>query len=354
MSARIKSMMAKVLTANEEIRAANHGRMFFCTNSDGIRLEIDKTGVFKPVLQMPGQSNVSDLFYSKGLFKAAWILGQKELFAEGVSYFRNVLEDIINNDSYSDQQPFDPKNKVGHIPGKISQGPFMICLSGLAEIGRIAPYEPWFDYAQNIIRRIIKFHINHGQHKDLELFDFIEAVDADGNPWLDADGILCDPGHALEFIGLATKCLLLMRKYSKYRALTMECQALFPNVLSHIFALGFNEETGGICKAYDLKKRKVLNSDMPWWSLPETMRATVELSEFIPKDSDTDKPIIIAAKCSNVFVTNYINYDVHMMAYQTRDAVGQVIETIPAIPDADPGYHTGLSIIDCITILRKI
>ena len=34
------------------------------------------------------------------------------------------------------------------------------------------------------------------------------------------------------------------------------------------------------------------------------------------------------------------------MAYQTRNASGEPTDVIPATPDADPGYHTGLAIID--------
>jgi hypothetical protein len=34
------------------------------------------------------------------------------------------------------------------------------------------------------------------------------------------------------------------------------------------------------------------------------------------------------------------------MAVQTLDKNGQPVDIIPATPDADPGYHTGLSIID--------
>lgn len=352
--ARIKVIMTKVLAANERIRVANHGRMFFCTTSNGIKLEINEKGAFERVSRISAQSNFSDLFYSKGLFKATWVLGQDKLFSDGVSYFQNVVEDIINNNFHSDQQSFDPKNKVKRVPGKISQGPLMICLSGLAEIGKITSEEMWFDYAEIIISRIVEFHINHGQHKDLELYDFIEVIDIYGNPWLDDDDtILCDPGHALEFIGLATKCLLLMQEHSKYQELISKCKNLFPKVLTHVFKLGFNEENGGICKAYDLKGRKILNSDMPWWSLPETMRAAIELLGLDPLTPNINKLAMIAAKCSNAFVTKYINYDVHMMAYQTRDGSGEVIETIPATPDADPGYHTGLSIIDCIAILRR-
>ncbi len=39
------------------------------------------------------------------------------------------------------------------------------------------------------------------------------------------------------------------------------------------------------------------------------------------------------------------------MAVQSRDAKGQSIATIPATPDADPGYHTGLSIIDVLNLI---
>ena len=34
------------------------------------------------------------------------------------------------------------------------------------------------------------------------------------------------------------------------------------------------------------------------------------------------------------------------MAVQTVDEEGRPVDVIPATPDADPGYHTGLSIID--------
>ena len=35
-------------------------------------------------------------------------------------------------------------------------------------------------------------------------------------------------------------------------------------------------------------------------------------------------------------------------AAQTLDADGRCVDRVPATPDADPGYHTGLSLIDCL------
>ncbi len=42
------------------------------------------------------------------------------------------------------------------------------------------------------------------------------------------------------------------------------------------------------------------------------------------------------------------------MAIQTLRPDGNPSRTIPATPDADPGYHTGLSLLDCIEMIDKI
>ncbi|MDD3805951.1 MAG: hypothetical protein PHD91_02545 [bacterium] len=42
------------------------------------------------------------------------------------------------------------------------------------------------------------------------------------------------------------------------------------------------------------------------------------------------------------------------MAYQTRDAQGRVVDIASATPDADPCYHTGLSIIDFLRLIDEI
>ena len=93
---------------------------------------------------------------------------------------------------------------------------------------------------------------------------------------------------------------------------------------------------------------------MPWWNLPETMRAAVELLLLNPDDDYTEEILQILMHCSNAFIKNYVNRDIHLMAYQTIDENGQPVDTIPATADADPGYHTGLSVIDFLDCLRKI
>ena len=131
---------------------------------------------------------------------------------------------------------------------------------------------------------------------------------------------------------------------------TAEVQRIMPSLLRHLFDYGFQDGTGGICKAFGLLERRVLNAEMPWWSLPETMRAALFCSNVADVD---EKPACLdtLAACHNAFIKHYVRPDLHLMAVQTRNANGEVIDSIPATSDADPGYHTGLCLLDCCCLL---
>ena len=91
--------------------------------------------------------------------------------------------------------------------------------------------------------------------------------------------------------------------------------------------------------------------DMPWWSLPETMRASVLCWQSTAEEGLRSRALAIFAACHNAFTQHYIRPDIHLMAVQTRAEDGTVSEAIPATADADPGYHTGLSLLDVVEAL---
>lgn len=341
LAADLKKMLFAVMMNMEQMRLKNGGRLGFAMSPEG-KTRFPGSG---------GYANFSDLFYSKGLFAAATLLQEKEVAAAAEKLFRFVISDIITDRFRTDQHGFDPKNPVAFVPGKLIQGPRMIALYGLARFAAAKPDEPFYlDTAAEIIRYIYAHHLNRGKYAELAEFDFIEAVDPDRKPWRDGDMIICDPGHALEFVGLAGKCLLEMRKQGRHPDLITASRTILPELFRHIFDLGF-QRAGGIVKSYDLFSRSAVNSDMPWWSLPETLRAGAELLELYP-----DRAIGIAERmklADRAFMTGFIAAGTHGFACQTRNAAGMPVKVIPAVPDADPGYHTNCSLIDVIKLTSE-
>ena len=62
----------------------------------------------------------------------------------------------------------------------------------------------------------------------------------------------------------------------------------------------------------------------------------------------------ILARSHNAFVMHYVRPQTYLMAAKVRDARGDVLDVVPAYPDADPGYHTALSLIDALDLIQVI
>ncbi len=328
---RILPLLKTVAASMEKLRGAA-GRVWFVMTADGTALEVRDFTRMAPLTAMPEGANYSELFYFKGLFAAARALGDGDLSRIAVENFRRVAEDIAAERFRTDQQPFDPLNPVAHTPGRSLQGPKMIALGGLALLMNADDrFADWAGYAARFIERILDLHVLRPG------FGFMEAITADGKPYVANGRILGDPGHAGEFVGLAGKCLRAKGFSERFPELAARMAAELPQILEANFKLGFSPSAHGICKSVDLLTGQPFNSDMPWWNLPETMRAAT----FFNRPG-------IFGKCDDAFRNHFVNPRAHMMAYQNRNAKGEVIATVPATPDADPGYHTNLSIIDVL------
>lgn len=332
------AMLKSVVENMEKVRKSNQGRMFFMFSNAGEFLNGDLSVRSNPV---EGKANYSDLFYSKGLVAAADVLGDKALLLEALSYFKQTLKAIWDLEFVTDQQAFDPKNPVTAVPGKILQGPFMIALGGIAFAAELTKDEEFLDYGKKFIERLLTLHTVYQGDK----VQFFEAVTPDNTPYIDNNGQLCDPGHALEFVGLSMKFLLVMEKFNRAcdQDFLNKCRKIYPAFFASHYAVGRQLPAGGIIKSCDLLSGKVLNSDMPWWSLPETIRAAVLLEKFCNMDNSS-----IISECTESFKNYFVNSSAHYFAYQTCDKSGQPVRVIPAVPDLDPGYHTNLSLIDVL------
>ena len=360
LAVRLRAMTQTVLGSLRRLRAANQGHLFFFMRPDGTPFTLGADGRPQTVpLAADAPSNFSDLFGAKGLLAAAFILGDEAAEAEAEAYVARVTADIWDDRFHSDQQPLDPTNPIAHVPGRFDHGPFMIHL-GTCALGVAAGQQGFIDLGLRLLEHELAFHANlNGRIAAFEEGDFWESIDADKAPYRAADGhVLCDPGHALEFVGLGLKfggAVHAFNAATPAQLARLEATlAPLPIILQRNFAHGFQAAPGGICKAFDLVSRRRLNTDMPWWSLPETMRAAALAWRWSTTATTRSECLSIWAACHNAFVGHFVRPQVHLMSVQTRSVDGRMSSAIPATADADPGYHTGLSLLDVIKTVAAV
>ena len=349
---RLRDMLVSLLEAGETLRRRNQGKAYFMCDETGQPLGV-VNGAVTPLDPPPSAIGYADIFGAKGLFAAAKFLDRPGLARQAEARFKTVLNAVLDESFASDQQTMNPRMPVPPpVPGRFSHGPRMIALGGLALLAQESSDPAWIAAGLDVIHHVLDRHANHGQRADLALWDFWENADARGQPWVENGMILCNPGHTLEFVGFAAKFLLAAQRAAASAPAckqTLErCRAALPGLLRNMFELGFNAELGGIYVRVDLAARRPTSPNMPWWPLPETMRAAALVAALFPETAA--QAIAIFRRCHQAFA-RYINPAVGHMAYQTRGADGKPVDAIPAVPDADPGYHTGLSMIDALTLI---
>jgi hypothetical protein len=127
-----------------------------------------------------------------------------------------------------------------------------------------------------------------------------------------------------------------------------------PDYLARNFANGFQPAAGGICKTIDLLTRRPVDDTLPWWSLPETIRAGLSCWKVAASAAERQACLAIVAQCHNAFLSHYVQPQSYLMAVKVRAADGRPLDIVPVYPDADPGYHTALSLIDALASLAPL
>jgi len=349
---RLQAMLVSLLEAGEKLRRRNGGRVYFMCDEAGQPLGVIN-GAVAPLSPPPSSFGFADMFCAKGLFAAGRFLGRQDLAKDAEAWFRTIFDSVLDGSFAPDTQTMNPQMPVpAPVAGRLSHGPRMIALGGLALLVQETSAPAWVAAGLDVIHYVLDRHANHGQRPNLAPWDFWENADAHGQPWNENGLILCNPGHTLEFVGFASKFLLAAAPSAAntpaYRDALQRCRLALPGLLRNMFDLGFNKEVGGIAVRVDLATRRPASPNMPWWPLPETMRAAALVAVLFPENADL--ALRIFRLCHEAFA-RYINPAVGHMAYQTRGADGKPIAVIPAVPDADPGYHTGLSMIDALNLI---
>lgn len=359
--ARVRRLTAALLAQVRAARARHGGHLYFTMLPDGMPITVDaQHRQLRVVLDATSPHNYSDLFAAKGMLAAAHFLGNDIALDEARAYCHAVYDDILALRFRTDQPQPSGLASVVSAAGALSHGPHMIAL-GMAT--HFAAYEPGpasVEMGLRLARRVLYAYANlDNRWPALRKNDLVEFITTDGEPYVDEAGrIIADPGHALEFVGLFLKfCAVVRRAASitpEQSGELIHLEKLMIPILVRAFDNGFQRSLGGIRKSLDLLTRRSIDHTMPWWSLPETIRAGLLAAASTSTGEDCAVCQGIAAQCHNAFVQNYIRPDIHLMAVKLRDGAGRVSDLVPAYPDADPGYHTALSLMDAVANLKAL
>jgi mannose/cellobiose epimerase-like protein (N-acyl-D-glucosamine 2-epimerase family) len=148
----------------------------------------------------------------------------------------------------------------------------------------------------------------------------------------------CNVGHGIELVGFALDYL----PANADAALVERLEA----ILLSSFKAGFHAP--GVRLVVSVETGQPGSPYCPWWSLPETIRSAALAYER------TGNPAVLAVwrKAHATFFETYWRGE-PAIAYQTMTENGPV-DFVPATPDLDPGYHTGLSLLAAIEAVGRL
>lgn len=331
-------LVANMTDAIARVTKANNGRCPFrvdrelaAIDENGKRIEVDSR-----------ISSAGDSFCGKGLVAT----GEPGKVRQGFEMLLRTIEHIRGRHYGVDQFKEQPKD--------ISQGSRMLTLGAAALLYRKTKDASLGSQMLAVAEEFLTHVLD--KHYDAESAVFSEYIDAKTG---ERKSYL-DPGHATEFVGLGLSAAACLK--ADAATMTPARQKLLdrvdrdmPRLLSKTFELGWNTKHAGLFKAVDTRSRQVINDDMPWWNLPETMRAAAYCHTIAADEPTRQRCLEIWRLCHNAYFSQYPNPACMLFPFQTLSGTtGQVVDKVPAVPEGDPLYHTNLSLLEMLDAVGKM
>jgi hypothetical protein len=296
--------------------SSQEGRAAFTYDRDLNPVRPGSSGNSIPHTLSPEVATYSDIFVRKGLIAATHAFSPKDLPGQ-IDAFDRLVDDVA-----AGRFQMDEKAEItGKAPvaDQTHYGPSMILLGAGGLFRHIGEPARAVRLGQRLVERILSRHlISQGLLCD------------------QVGGDHCNPGHAIEMVGFALEAL--------EESIDVHTASILTRILEESFSAGFNGT--GLYLSVSLSSRKPVQPLLPWWSLPETIRAAA----LIYVRTGSAKALAIWQAADEAFFTHYW-LGSPPVAIQMRDNEGP-IDFAPATPDLDPGYHTGLSLLAAIEANR--
>jgi hypothetical protein len=297
---------------------ARHGHAYFCYDAEFEPIVAAPNGSMAPQTKPANIYTYSDIFVLKGLIAAAARYDRDSL--DGYLAQLPALVDAIENWRFQmdERRPLAAEIAAGQ-PDDF--GPRMILLGAAGMLRRIGRPEA-AGFADRFIKHVLDRHLDPASGLLLNV------------PGEDS----CNVGHAIELVGFALDHL----SPDADKALIEKLES----VLLASFAAGFRGP--GVRLVVSASSGQPTSPYCPWWSLPETIRSAALCHER------TGNPLVLDVwrKAHAAFFETYWRGE-PAIAYQTMTEQGPV-DFVPATPDLDPGYHTGLSLLAAIEVAARM
>jgi len=291
---------------------AKHGHVYFCydrnlqpvfhAREEGIVAQTHPDDIY----------TYSDAFAAKGLIAGAARYTPDDL-EKHLAYLERVIAGIEAGRFQLDEQCLLSEQALDAQADDF--GPRMILLGAAPLLQRLGLGQHT-GFADRFISHVLSKHLD----EKTSLLRNVANMDH------------CNAGHGIEFAGFALA-------YLKPHIIPMLAEQL-ERILISSFRAGFIGP--GIALSISVKSGLTLNPYCPWWPLPETIRATA----LAYQHTGNQQVLEIWKQAHDAFFTLY--WHKHPpIAYQTLTKQGP-IDYVPATPDLDPLYHTGLSLLAAI------
>jgi hypothetical protein len=288
------------------------GHAYFCYDPEMKPVYEDASGSIHRQQSPDDIYSDSDAFVSKGLVAAASRYELPDL-AEHLAYFGRVIAAIDTGRFQMDERR--PLSRSGVAEQADDFGPRMILLGAAGMLKRFGHVDH-LAYADRFIAHILERHFDSAS-------GLLRNVPG---------GDVCNPGHGIEFVGFALDHL----DDDADPALVERLE----RTLIASFDKGFIDP--GITLTVSVATGEPQSAHCPWWSLPETIRAAA----LAHRRTGSRDSLRVWQAAHAAFFTHYWR-GTPPIAYQTMTRAGPV-DFVPATPDLDPGYHTGLSLLSAI------
>lgn len=291
---------------------------------------------------------MSDLFCARGLYAYYHSFGDEAKAREAKTYLKDVIRAVLTDNLYSDQQSFHASQYKEASAELRRFGSRMICLGAVTLLLKLEEDQEALLWREELIETVLTLYWNKDKRWSTLPEDLlVEWIDANDQPARDEEGrIVIDAGHSVELVGLWAQA-------QATTGIDVEKARIMEKLLRANLEAGYHE-VGGIAKKVDAEALEVLHPSLPWWSLPEALRAIALTEKLLDNPQWSQWSLLWFDKCFKAFDKNYYRPSACKIALQTIDTDGKPMDVIPATPDLDPGYHTGLALIDSYEVIASL